>query len=144
MGKPYPHPLPNPPLKGEGNDIMGKLKSYKGQTVVPEYVVGFLLVIAAMVAVTVYLQRAFQARARDAKIYMVDTAAKGCGQDCKAATGGKIAYEYEPYYTQINSIVERDQDDRKQDLLTGIFKKQVSQTTRVDSMSKQLPPKEAN
>ena len=126
---------------------MGKFKSSKGQAVVPEYVVGFLLVIAAMIAMTVYLQRAFQARVRDAKIYMMDTAANGCSADCKAAAGardGKLAYEYEPYYAKINSAVDRDQNQQRLDLLTGIFSKQFSQAMQVNSTSEQLPPAEAN
>ena len=115
---------------------------------VPEYVVGFLLAIAAMIAVTVYLQRAFQARARDAKIYMLDTAAQGCATTgCQEAAGmraGKFAYEYEPYYAKINSQVDRDQNEQKLDILTGVFSKQFSQTIQVNSTSQQLPPAEAN
>ncbi|MBI4308985.1 MAG: hypothetical protein HY591_01495 [Candidatus Omnitrophica bacterium] len=129
--------------------MMDTFKSRKGQAAVPEYVVGFLLVVAAMIAATVYVQRALQARARDAKVYMLDTAAKGClTAGCQEAAGataeGKFAYEYEPYYSKINSVVDRDQNQQRLDILTGIFSKQFAQATRVNSTSEQLPPVEAN
>ena len=98
---------------------MSKIYSQKAQTVLPEYVVGFFLVIAAMVAVSLYVQRALQARTRDAKIYMMDMAAQGCAQagsgclNAANAQDGRLRYEYEPYYTQAESQVDRAQTENK-------------------------------
>ena len=120
------------------------------------------MVIAAIVAISVYVQRALQARVRDAKIFMVDRAAAGCKQaddesrdvqvNCQGAAGmkdGRIRYEYEPYYAQVNAVVWRAQRERKAQGATGpgtsgFFRKQFDDATEVESTSVQSPPKDAN
>ena len=73
----------------------------KGQTILSEYVMIFFVVIAAAVAMTVFVQRGFEARIHDARNFMIirwSTAASVTPIVCNA-TGGNISYEYEPYYT---------------------------------------------
>jgi hypothetical protein len=133
-------------------------KAHKGQTILPEYVVVFFVVIAALVTMSVFVQRAFQARARDAKLFMVDTAAQGCQQAdaastqawpiaCQNAAGiaqGNVAYEYEPYYGQINSDVVQEGQESKELSANSAFTKQMRHMTGVTSTSTQLPPGSAN
>ena len=126
-------------------------RSIKGQTIMPEYIIAFFLVMTAMVAMTVYVQRALQARIHDARNYMINDAMAGinaCGSDCQNASAdtfanGQLVKEYEPYYGQTNSIVDHTTTERKGMTPQNTFK-QFSETTMVNSTSAQLPPKEAN
>lgn len=86
-----------------------------GQSSLPDYVVTFFIVIAAAVAMTVYIQRSLQAKTKDARDYMVGLAASECGPDCRAAagiSGNGIPREYEPYYGHVDSRVSRNSDSR--------------------------------
>ena len=133
----------------------------KGQTIMSGYVITFFLVIGAVVAMMVYMQRAFQARIRDAKIYMVDMANHPCDADCHAAIAqssdnrpgagarqaGDIAYEYEPYYGKTQTLTNHQQFENTELLeggSTGIFRKQTSEQINAQTTSEQLPPKDAN
>ncbi len=111
----------------------------------------FFVAVTAIMAVSIYVQRTLQARERDAKIYMVDMMAQGCVDvdvsqgttDCQGAAGmnaGKMAYEYEPYYVQVNSIVERDSAETKALTGPGIFTKSDSSQTQAQSQSNQISP----
>jgi hypothetical protein len=104
-----------------------------------EYLVIFFLVIGAIVAVSVYVQRALQARIHDARDYMIEEAAK--------AREIPIKTEYEPYYGNVASIVARQGDDTTSLIGpgggTGIFRKRVDQEIISNSVSQQAPPKEA-
>ena len=136
--------------------IMANVNSQKGQTVLPEYVVVFFVVIVAMVAITVYIRRALQARQRDAKVYMIDMAAQGCAQadlnsggslDCQGAAGingGRFIYDYEPYYSQAASNVDRGQAEQTALFVNSIFHKWSVGQTQVNTASAQSPPWSAN
>ncbi len=123
----------------------------------PEYALGSLVAIAAIAAISLHVQRGLQAKMRDARVFMVDTASKGCVAsadpdvvDCQDAAGvknGRIADEYEPYYTKSDAAVSRNQ--HTENILlgggigsTGIVRKTAAETTRVSSLSEQLPPKD--
>ena len=130
-----------------------------GQTILPEHVLVYFLVIAAVAAMAVYMQRGLQARVRGARIYMVDLASKGCsdadkkgGLDCQGAAGvknaGGINQEYEPYYGKSGTEVTRDQSQNNVLLeggngSTGIAGKTFAERTEITSVSGQLPPKDA-
>ena len=72
----------------------------KGQTILSEYVLIFFVVIAALTALTVFVQRGLEARIHDARNFMVNSVINSgaCDANCMQATGGNIFYEYEPYY----------------------------------------------
>ena len=129
---------------------MNRIISKKGQTVLPEYVVGFFLVVAAMVTLTVFVQRALQARARDAKIYMVNLAAQGCAQagaGCQQAAGtqeGQFNYEYEPYYSKAVLQVDRAQNESKSLEIGSIFRRNSGEATQVNTTSVQTAPENAH
>ena len=74
----------------------------KGQSILSEYVMIFFVVIAAAVAMTVFVQRGFEARVHDARNFMIDSLINSgaCDANCVQAAGGNIGHEYEPYYTQ--------------------------------------------
>ncbi len=131
---------------------MFKTSSQKGQSILPEYVVMFFFVIAAMVSMTVYVQRGLQARQRDAKAYFMKTASDACKQ-ADAASGGKLdcagaasigtgnfAREYEPYYGDVASKVSRDSTDSKR-MLGGIARTTSNRVTEATTNSAQQPPR---
>lgn len=71
----------------------------KGQSTA-EYAILIALVVAAIIAMQKYAQRALQARVRDAAQYMV-------GQ---TNTIGN-SYQYEPYYLTTNYVVNKTADE---------------------------------
>jgi len=126
----------------------------KGQAVLSEYVMIFFVVIAALVAMTVYLQRGFEARLHDARNFMVDSVINNsqvCDNDCKAAAGGNISHEYEPYYAQMLSDVGRNEAESAGATpsavnwsIGAVYTKSVNETTTANATSTQLPPQCAN
>jgi len=120
----------------------------KGQSSLPEYVATFFIVIAAVVAMTVYIQRSIQARIKDSRDHMVSVAAGECGPDCRAAagiSGSGIPREYEPYYGRVDSRTSRNSSVNA-DLAGGAdradrqFYKNTEETVETTSTSSQLPP----
>jgi|GEM_PF-652176 len=125
----------------------------KGQSSLPEYVVTFFLVIAAAVAMTVYIQRSLQAKIKDSRDYMVSVAANECGPDCRAAagiSGGSIPREYEAYYGKVDSQTSRNSESRSSlaggtHLVNGTARlydarRMTNETVETTSNSEQLPP----
>ncbi len=77
------------------------LKKKKGQNTA-EYALLIALVIAGIIAMQQYAQRALQARVRDANVYMTSSTNK---------LGNSV--QYEPYYQQSNYEVTRDSVENK-------------------------------
>ena len=128
--------------------MLKRLRDTRGQSSLPEYVVTFFIVIAVVVAMSVYIQRGLQARMHDARNYMVQSARNeiSSNADFLAAAGNRVGYEYEPYYTVASSIVSRDSTVKTGLLeggLTGIFRKTTNEQTDAQTISVQLPPVEA-
>lgn len=129
-----------------------KLKhARKGQLVMSEYVLLFFVVVASISAMTLFVQRALQARHRDAKMYAVDLAAQACeqvsigGVDCMGAAGvNGFAYEYEPYYGESKANIGRKSADKKVIDGTGKWGKHFTERTEIGSTSAQLPPRKDN
>ena len=87
----------------------------KGQTVLSEHVMVFFVVIAAIVAMTIFVQRSFEARIHDARNFMINGIMNSdvCDANCLAATGNAIHYEYEPYYAFSDSFVSQNKVDNQ-------------------------------
>ena len=77
------------------------LKNKQGQNTA-EYALLIALVVAGIIAMQQYAQRALQARVRDASVYM-------------ASSTNKIgtSAQYEPYYQQSNYTVDRNSEETK-------------------------------
>lgn len=120
----------------------------KGQSVMSEYVMVFFLVIGALVAITVFVQRALEARMHDARNYMINaiTDSGACNANCVAAAGGNIFYEYEPYYAVSIADARRNASDTmgttsgNPQSIGAVYTKQVRESTSSNSISDQLPP----
>jgi len=120
----------------------------KGQSILSEYVMIFFVVIAAAVAMTVFVQRGLEARVHDARNFMVDSVVKSgaCDADCLKAAGGSISHEYEPYYAQMVSDVNHNQADTatagqgNAQVLGVTYTKNSKDTTKTITTSSQLPP----
>ena len=119
------------------------LKNKKAQVVAGEYVVTFFLGVAILTAMTVYFQRALQGRMYDARESMFNVVE----QRTEGYFDGNMQKEYEPYYTETDSRIESNTYS-KVNLLpggeTGIFRKEVDDTTVIRSVSETAPPKDAN
>ncbi len=113
--------------------------SSRGQVSMTEYLVVFFLVVGAIVAGSVFVQRTLQARIHDARDYMIEEAAK--------AHEVPIKTEYEPYYGNVASVVARQGDDTTALIGSsggvGIYRKRVDQEIISNSVSQQAPPREA-
>ena len=149
--------------------LISMIRNRQGQTVIPEYVIMVFIGIGAMTAITVYVQRALQARAHDAQTYMIKEASQGCDANCLDAAGAtqhqhtitldhvpfntveadrRFDNQYEPYYGQTSSAVKSDQQETKMLLApgagtAGIYRRVSGQVTQVNSVSTQLPPEAA-
>ncbi len=121
---------------------MGK----KGQAVLSEHVMVFFMVIAAIVGVTTLVQRGLEARIHDARNFVVDSVNSVCDADCQAAAGNAVRYEYEPYYSQMLSDVQHNEENDlgttrgNSEVIGAIYYKNDSGSTKTISTSVQLPP----
>ena len=118
----------------------------KGQSILSEHVMVFFIVVAALVAMTTFVQRGLQARIHDARNFMVNSVNSVCDANCLAATGGKIANEYEPYYAQMLSDQVHNEETNlsatqgNAQVLGAIYFKTSKESTKIISTSVQLPP----
>jgi hypothetical protein len=124
----------------------------KGQTILSEYVMIFFVVIAAAVAMTVFVQRGIEGRVHDARNSMINAivSSGACDADCVQAAGGNIRYEYEPYYTQALSDVSQNQTDNRgarpgnPQVLGAAYFNSTNEETATTTFSCQFPPACAN
>ena len=80
------------------------MKNKKAQNTA-EYAILIALVVAAVVAMQIYAQRALQARIRDASVYMANSAGQGI-------LGNTL--QYEPYYLSSDYQVLTQTDERQE------------------------------
>jgi len=121
--------------------MLRKLHNRKAQAVIGEYIVLISMVLAAIVAMTVYFRRAVQARIYDARNYMVSEVARRSAGNFS----GDLYPEYEPYYTETNATVHRYSDDKSRLLaggVTGIFQREYNEIVETYMNSETLPPKD--
>jgi len=124
----------------------------KGQSILSEYVMIFFVVIAALVAMTTFVQRSLEARVHDARNYMIDSVINSnvCDANCVAATGGAIGHEYEPYYALMNSSVQQNEAEGLGETpgnakaIGAIYYKTGNESAQTNSTSVQLAPGSAN
>ena len=122
----------------------------KGQAVLSEYVMIFFVAVAALVAMTTFVQRGFEARIHDARNFAVDAANAACDTGCQNATGNSISYEYEPYYSQMVADSASSQREKKTSTsgsgaeIGAVYTKGIVQQSATDMNSIQLPSKNAN
>ena len=123
----------------------------KGQAILSEYVMIFFVVIAAVAAMTTFVQRGFEARVHDARNFMVNSVVNSgaCDANCLSATGAsgnQIPYEYEPYYAQMLADVGHSEQVNagattgKAEVIGAVYTKSLNEETNTISTSKQLPP----
>ena len=88
--------------------ILNKYLNKKGQNTA-EYALLISLVVAAIIAMQTYAQRALQARISDAAVYMIN----GTNQPSAGGPGLGATDQYEPYYLTTNYEVTRDTAQRE-------------------------------
>ena len=119
----------------------------KGQSILSEHVMIIFVVIAAIVAMTAFVQRSLEARIHDARHYMISSLNSDvCDANCLMATGGNIADGYEPYYSIVDSNVAQNSEDFKgttrgnAEALGVIYYRTLNEQTNSTTASAQLPP----
>ena len=92
--------------------MLRRHKNKKGQNTA-EYAILIALVVAAIVAMQTYAQRALQAKVRDASVYMAKETGKDSGAITDDGTAWKLTTkaQYEPYYSTSNYTTDRDSSD---------------------------------
>ncbi|MDE2221700.1 MAG: hypothetical protein KGK03_01375 [Candidatus Omnitrophica bacterium] len=80
----------------------------KGQSILAEHVMVFFVVIAAITAISVLVQRGLQARIHEARNFAVDSVINACDINCLKATG-RIPHEYEPYYMVTTANIQTNE-----------------------------------
>jgi len=119
-----------------------KLTNIKAQMVFGEYALTFFIVVSVMLGMTLYLKRTLQGRIRDAKEGMVGVVrTRAAGKYVKQAFS-----EYEPYYMNTVSIVDR-QSSSVQRIMdspgfsSGIFNMQTDESTQIKTYSNTASPR---
>ena len=98
------------------------IKNKKAQNTA-EYAILISLVVAGIIAMQTYAQRALQARVRDASVFLANsTGIQGMGN----------TLQYEPYYLQTNYTIDRDETEGQ--ILDNT-------TTRHEMLSTEAPAK---
>lgn len=87
------------------------LRNKKGQNTA-EYALLIALVVAGIIAMQQYAQRALQARVRDAGVYMADATHTVANGDTSGVVLG-ASKQYEPYYQKSDYTVSRDSTEHK-------------------------------
>lgn len=118
------------------------LKTDRAQAITGDYLLTFFLVVGIISAMTVFVQRALQAKFRDARNFAVNAIIRN-------AYDGPIWFAYEPYYANVASTSGRDLSHiiRIRGAgggVTGTFIKDIDEITAVQSQTQQLPPAEAD
>ena len=93
------------------------IKNKKAQNTA-EYAILISLVVAGIIAMQTYAQRALQARVRDAGQYLA----------VEAELGGQNTIQYEPYYLTTNYTITRD-DTQRQIQGTNLTRTEMDSTT---------------
>jgi hypothetical protein len=123
-------------------------RNNKGQAIMSEYVMIFFVVVAAAIAMTTYLQRAFEARIHEAKDFSINSVMSSsvCDANCMKATGGSISYGYEPYYSVMGSNLITGKEDfsgttnGSANIIGVKYINFTNEATNTISASDQLPP----
>jgi hypothetical protein len=129
-----------------------KWHSQNGQSILSEYTMVFFIVIAVVVAISVYVQRSFEGRIHDARNFAIDAVANSdvCDANCLMATGGVVKHEYEPYYTQMAASSQQNQDQTftatsgNAQVIGAIYGHNEKVATQSNAVTNQLPPEAAN
>ena len=106
-----------------------------------EYGLLFFLVVGMITTMTIYFKRSMQARIRDARVYMF----KSVQNRTAGYYSGNLYVEYEPYYANTTSTVDRGGSENvylvpTPGLSSGIFRKVFSDTIIVNTRSETAPP----
>lgn len=115
------------------------LKNNRAQTTLGEYLIVLFIVMGVITTMGVYFRRAFQARIYDATVYARDEVMNRTD----GVFNGEIAYEYEPYYTKTQSIIESRSDQTKKLLQGGNSEKTIDDVTSIFTEGVTAPPREA-
>lgn len=101
------------------------IKNKKAQNTA-EYAILISLVVAGIIAMQTYAQRALQARVRDAATYLKNTTSD---------LGTSV--QYEPYYLATDYTIDRTSTDEKflSDQLTGVGQRATDTSTRDGAQS---------
>ena len=121
---------------------MIKALNPKGIATVGEYLLTFTLVIAVVIGMATYFQRAMQGRMRDARHMTITNLREAC-RDTNCVGQGAIGEGYEPYYQQITSNVASRTDEFKGMVVQNSqhdFFSQRSANNQNQSQSNQLAP----
>lgn len=120
----------------------------KGQSILAEHTMIFFVVIAALLAMTTYVQRAYEARIHDARNFMINAVLNSgvCDANCMAAAGGNVYLGYDPYYLQqVSGITSHARDklgvtSGKPIALGVIFNTTYNEASSTVATSLQIPP----
>jgi uncharacterized protein (UPF0333 family) len=96
------------------------IKSKKAQNTA-EYAILISLVVAGIIAMQTYAQRALQAKVRDAAQFLAEN----------ASIGGETSVQYEPYYLETNYEVLRNEEQGQ--LLDNVTTTQYENSARTRS-----------
>jgi len=107
----------------------------KGQFI-GEYSLTLAIAVLAILGMSVFLKRLFNARIHAARVQMIQTV----NAEYPGPVGGApwLRYEYEPYYQSSDSVVSSKILEAKAQV-NGAYEKQERTTTATDAVTQELP-----
>lgn len=119
-------------------------KNTRGQAPISEYAFIFVIALAMILAMTVYVRRTLQSRLRDANQYMAREVRDKAGEGLV----GSIMLEYEPYYLKSDSEIAQSSNTEKVlgsafGTTSGRFNKTINEYLAVNTVTETKPPKDA-
>lgn len=123
------------------SNMMININNIRGQAIVGEFALVIFMILATIVAMTVYFKRGVQARIYDARNYMVEEVRSRTA----GSYDGPVLTEYEPYYVNTDATITRNVSDATSlsaGETSGIFGQTFNESTTADVVSETAPPSE--
>ncbi len=115
------------------------IRNNKAQTTLGEYLLVISIVVVSISAMGVYFRRALQARVHDARKAVITEVMNRT----EGNFVGDLRYEYEPYYTRSEAIIDANVNQTDM-VLEGIYRKDINDGTTIQAVSETAPPREAD
>lgn len=130
--------------------MLKRVRGKSAQVMSSEYVLIFFLILGMITAMSIYFRRTVQGRVFSATNFMLGNIRNELAKELtEDEFAGNLYAQYEPYYLDTESSVTRRADDRSElkesfGLSSGIFHKDIYQTTAVKTNSITAPPRSAD
>ena len=116
--------------------MLQRFRKNSGQMILSQMLLATTFVLAAIIGISVYVRRAYQARIADVDSTMLRYVAN--------AMNANITTEYEPYYVETHTRSDQAQNSTVQVVGGGVLSQTTLESTTQHTISTQQPPFKAS